>query len=169
LATNTCENPEYKYVIVSFKSGALWRKVSQITPSVSCWIPNRSGIIARGRSLFVFVCLSAATPIAESEAPAMKLAEAEKHMRRPPSSLLRRRQIVSADDATTITSLVDNRQTGGAMFVQLPAHFFDGLIRAATRRGRAHDLFDAHFRSVTIVRRDAATNVALRDDALQFE
>ena len=71
---------EYTYVIVCLRSGASWLKVSQMTPSVSCWIPKSSGIVARGCSLLAFVFLSAATPTADSEVPAMKLAEAEKHI-----------------------------------------------------------------------------------------
>ena len=70
------------FVIVCLRSGASWLKVSQMTPSVSCWTPNSSGIIARGCSVLASVFLSAATPIAESDVPAMKLAEAEKHMKR---------------------------------------------------------------------------------------
>ena len=51
-----------------------------MTPSISCWIPNSREIIANGRSFLASVLLSAATPIADNEVPAMKLAEAEKHI-----------------------------------------------------------------------------------------
>jgi hypothetical protein len=56
--------------------------------SINCWIPNSSGIIAKGRSVLAFVLLSAATPIKDSEVPAMKLAEAEKHIRHHPLEIL---------------------------------------------------------------------------------
>jgi hypothetical protein len=71
-------------------SGASWQNVSQITPSMSCWIPNRSGIIAKGSSVLALVLLIAATPITDSDVPAMKLAEAEKHIGRHPFVAVRR-------------------------------------------------------------------------------
>ena len=37
---NTCEKPEYTYVMVCRNTGASLLNVSQITPSISCWIPK---------------------------------------------------------------------------------------------------------------------------------
>ena len=50
-------------------------------PSATCWIPNKSGIIAKGISAFRFVLINVVPPTADNEAPAMKLADAEKHIR----------------------------------------------------------------------------------------
>jgi len=55
-----------------------------MTPSVSCWIPNSNGIMAKGSPAVLSVLLRVATPTAESELPVMKLAEAEKHIGHDP-------------------------------------------------------------------------------------
>jgi hypothetical protein len=51
---------------------------------------------------------------------------------------------------------------------QLPARFFNRLIRVTTRRRWSHDLFDANFGSTPVISRHAATHVALGDDADQL-
>jgi hypothetical protein len=55
------------------------------------------------------------------------------------------------------------------MLVEFPARFFNGLIRATTRRRGTHDLFDANFGSTAVISRHPATHVALGDDADQLE
>ena len=58
----------------------LWLKDNQMTPSVSCWIPNSRGMSAKGISAGALVCLSVATPITHNAVPEIKLAVAEKHI-----------------------------------------------------------------------------------------
>ncbi|MDO8632377.1 MAG: hypothetical protein Q7R41_17990 [Phycisphaerales bacterium] len=55
------------------------------------------------------------------------------------------------------------------MIVEFAARFFDRLICATTSRRGSHDLFDANFRSMAVIGRHAATDVALGDDADQLE
>ncbi len=55
-------------------------KVSQTIPSMNCCMPKRRGSDAKGISDFVFAFFTVAIPIADIEAPAIKLADAEKHI-----------------------------------------------------------------------------------------
>jgi hypothetical protein len=55
------------------------------------------------------------------------------------------------------------------MLVELPARFFNRLIRTTASRRGSHDLFDANFGSTAVISRHAATHVALGDDADQLE
>jgi hypothetical protein len=64
---------------------------------------------------------------------------------------------------------VHNGQARGALFVELSASFFNGLVRAATRRRGAHDRFDAYFRGAPVISCHPATHVTLGDDADQLE
>ena len=54
------------------------------------------------------------------------------------------------------------------MLVEFAARFFNGLIRAATRRRGTHDLLYAHVRRATVIGGHAATDVALGYDADQL-
>ena len=49
-------------------------------PSMICWSPNSNGIVANGSSDLRCVSRIVATPTANNAVPAMKLADAEKHM-----------------------------------------------------------------------------------------
>ena len=53
---------------------------SQMTPSVSCWIPKSNGIAAKRISDFLFILLIVSMPTALRVDPAAKLAVAEKHI-----------------------------------------------------------------------------------------
>jgi hypothetical protein len=81
---------------------------------------------------------------------------------------LRILQTVDADGAAAASNAVHHRQTRRAMLVEFSARFFNGLIRATTRRRGAHDLVDAHVRRAPVVSGHAATDVALGDDADQL-
>ena len=121
--------------------------------------------------------LSAATPTADSDVPAMKLAEAEKHNRHDPFvarlvwpiRALRLLQAVDADSTATAPGAVYNRQAPRTMLVESPAGGVDRLICATTRRRGSHDLFHADFRGVAVISRHAATDVAFGDNADQLE
>ena len=73
-----------------------------------------------------------------------------------------------ADRAAAAARAVDDGQARRAMLVQFPTRLFDWFMRAATRRRRAHDLFDAHVGCVTVISHDAATHVALGDNTDQL-
>lgn len=49
-------------------------------PSIICWIPKRSGILAKGIEDFDLTCRNVNIPVTMSMAPDVKLAFAEKHM-----------------------------------------------------------------------------------------
>ena len=51
---NTYANIRYRYVITVLNAGK--PKDTQMTPSIICWMPNKSGMLARGSSAFVFAC-----------------------------------------------------------------------------------------------------------------
>jgi hypothetical protein len=55
------------------------------------------------------------------------------------------------------------------MLVELPARFFNRLIRVTTGRRGSHDRFDANFGSAAVISRHAATHVPLGNDADQLE
>ena len=76
---------------------------------------------------------------------------------------------MDADGAAAAPDAVHHGQARRAMLVEFSARFFNGLIRATTRRRGVHDLVDANFRSMAVISRHAATHVALGDDADQLE
>jgi hypothetical protein len=76
---------------------------------------------------------------------------------------------MGADGAAAASSAVHNGQARRAVLVEFSARFFNWLIRATTRRRRAHDLLDAHVRRAPVIGGHAATDVALGDDADQLE
>ena len=55
------------------------------------------------------------------------------------------------------------------MLVEFASRFVNWLIRPATGRPGPHDLFDANVRRRAVISRHAATDVALGDNADQFE
>jgi hypothetical protein len=55
------------------------------------------------------------------------------------------------------------------MLVELPARFFNRLLRATTRRRGTHDLSDGNFGSTPVMSCHPATDVALGDDPDQLE
>ena len=55
------------------------------------------------------------------------------------------------------------------MFVEFPPRFFYGCIRTAASGRGMHNFFDADFGGTAVISRDAATHVALGDDADQLE
>src|SRR3989338_846232 len=59
---STWEKTEKMYVMTVCKA-VDWEE-SQITPSVSCWIPKRSGIVAKRTSAFRLTLLIVTMPIA---------------------------------------------------------------------------------------------------------
>jgi hypothetical protein len=74
-----------------------------------------------------------------------------------------------ADGSAATACLVHDRQARCSMLVEFSAGVINRLVRATARRRGSHDFFDAHFRSATVIRRHAATYVALGDYADQFE
>ena len=77
--------------------------------------------------------------------------------------------MVGTDRAAAATFFVHDWQARGVMLAEFTARFFNRLMPTATRRRRSHDLFDADFRSVPVIGRNATTHVAFGDDADQFE
>ncbi len=55
------------------------------------------------------------------------------------------------------------------MLVEFASRFVNRLIRPATGRTGPHELLDANVRRTAVISRHAATNVALGDNADQFE
>src|SRR3989338_6563157 len=77
---STWEKTEKMYVMTVCRADD-WEE-SQITPSVSCWIPKSNGIVAKRISSLLFSLLIVTPPTALRAVPAVKLAVAEKHIRR---------------------------------------------------------------------------------------
>lgn len=75
---NTKANNTYAYIAAVLSAGI--PKEIHTMPSIICWIPNKSGILARGSSFLPFAFESVKRPVALSAPPAIKLAVAEKHI-----------------------------------------------------------------------------------------
>lgn len=78
-------------------------------------------------------------------------------------------QAVDADGATAASGAVYDGQARRAVLVKFPARIVDGLVYATTGRHGPHDLFDANVGSIAVLGNHAATDIAFRDDADQFE
>jgi hypothetical protein len=76
---STCENATYAYVATA-DGNTEEVKESHTKPSIICWTPKRSGILAKGRYDLFLALASVAPPTAASDPPATKLAVAEKHI-----------------------------------------------------------------------------------------
>src|SRR3989338_8536765 len=75
---STWENIEYAYVAMVFRIGE--PNETQTDPSIACWIPNKSGMLAKGSADFFLTLASVKAPTTLSVPPAAKLAAAEKHI-----------------------------------------------------------------------------------------
>ena len=85
---STCEKNAYTCVITVLSSGTSYRKVNQITPSLSCWIANSMGIAANISSRGCLAAFSVSVPIPSRTIPAEKLAVAEKHIQVAPARVV---------------------------------------------------------------------------------
>jgi hypothetical protein len=80
IGQNEYAKREKTNVAIEVNTDALFPRESQSTPSTACCIPKSSGNDAKGISDFFSAFFIVTAPVADNAPPAIKLADAEKHI-----------------------------------------------------------------------------------------